>query len=119
MGHRPYPGTALGFVRDDENAIFVDRHYDNRDLTELRNILDRVPDIALVIYGSSAWNGFHTFFLPTNKAFAKVIDRNRVDREVLLAHVSGMNRVLFTYPWLFDGGIHFYPSIRQIFFKHN
>nr|CAD2149783.1 unnamed protein product [Meloidogyne enterolobii] len=112
MGHRPYPGTALSFVRDDENAIFVDRHYDNRDLTELRNILDRVPDIALVIYGSSAWNGFHTFFLPTNKAFAKVIDRNRVDREVLLAHVSGMNRVLFTYPWLFDGGIHFYPSIR-------
>ncbi|KAF7639119.1 hypothetical protein Mgra_00001353 [Meloidogyne graminicola] len=112
MGHRPYPGTALGFVRDDENAIFVDRHYDNRDLTELRNILDRVPDIALVIYGSSAWNGFHTFFLPTNKAFAKVIDRNRVDREVLLAHVSGMNRVLFTYPWLYDGGIHFYPSIR-------
>jgi len=33
MGHRPYPGTALSFVRDDENAIFVDRHYDNRDLT--------------------------------------------------------------------------------------
>lgn len=119
MGHRPYPGTALAFVRDDENAVFVDRHYDNRDLTELRNILDRVPDIALVIYGSSAWNGFHTFFLPTNKAFAKVIDRNRVDREVLLAHVSGMNRVLFTYPWLYDGGLHFYPSIRQIFFEYN
>ncbi|KAL3090962.1 hypothetical protein niasHS_007337 [Heterodera schachtii] len=112
MGHRPYPGTALSFVRDDENAFFVDRHYDNRDLTELRDILDRVPDIALVIYGSSAWNGFHTYFLPNNKAFAKVIDRNRVDREVLLAHVSGMNRVLFTYPWLYDGGVHFYPSIR-------
>jgi hypothetical protein len=61
--------------------------------SELRDILDRVPDIALVIYGSSAWNGFHTFFLPNNKAFAKVIDRNRVDREVLLAHVTGMNRV--------------------------
>ena len=75
----------------------------------MRNILDRVPDIgfkmfkiiilfnknsiALVIYGASAWNAFHTFFLPTNKAFAKVIDRNRVDREILLAHVSGMNRV--------------------------
>ncbi|KAL3108416.1 hypothetical protein niasHT_015338 [Heterodera trifolii] len=112
MGHRPYPGTALSFVRDDENAFFVDRHYDNRDLTELRDILDRVPDIALVIYGSSAWNGFHTYFLPNNRAFAKVIDRNRVDREVLLAHVSGMNRVLFTYPWLYDGGVHFYPSIR-------
>lgn len=39
---------------------------------ELRDILDRVPDIALVIYGSSAWNGFHTFFLPNNKAFMKV-----------------------------------------------
>jgi len=23
-----------------------------------------------------------------------------------------MNRVLFTWPWLYDGGIHYYPSIR-------
>ncbi|KAH7728775.1 fasciclin domain protein [Aphelenchoides avenae] len=112
MGHRPYPGTTLAFIRDDDNTIFVDRQYDNRDLTELRDVLNRVPDIALVIYGSSAWNGFHTFFLPNNKAFAKVIDRNRIDREVLLAHVSGMNRVLFTWPWLYDGGIHYYPSVR-------
>ncbi|CAD5206802.1 unnamed protein product [Bursaphelenchus okinawaensis] len=112
MGHRPYMGTALSFIRDDDNTIFVDRQYDNRDLTELRDILNRVPDIALVIYGSSAWNGFHTFFLPSNKAFAKVIDRNRIDREVLLAHVTGMNRVLFTWPWLYDGGVHFYPSVR-------
>uniref|UniRef100_A0A914I833 FAS1 domain-containing protein n=1 Tax=Globodera rostochiensis TaxID=31243 RepID=A0A914I833_GLORO len=110
MGHRPYPGTALSFVRDDDNAIFVDRHYDNRDLTELRDILDRVPDIALVIYGSSAWNGFHTFFLPNNKAFAKVIDRNRVDREVFQSPVT--LSVLFTYPWLYDGAVHYYPSIR-------
>ena len=41
-------------------------------ISELRDILNRVPDIALVIFGSSAWNGFHTFFLPTNNAFAKV-----------------------------------------------
>lgn len=33
MGHRPYPGTALAFIRDDDNTIFVDRQYDNRDLT--------------------------------------------------------------------------------------
>lgn len=81
---------------------------------ELRDILNRVPDIALVIYGSSAWNGFHTFFLPSNKAFSKVIDRNRIDREVLLVHVTGINRVLFTYPWLYDGGIHYYPTVRYI-----
>uniref|UniRef100_A0A1I7RY89 Fasciclin-1 n=1 Tax=Bursaphelenchus xylophilus TaxID=6326 RepID=A0A1I7RY89_BURXY len=112
MGHRPYMGTALSFIRDDDNTIFVDRQYDNRDITELRDVLNRVPDIALVIFGSSAWNGFHTFFLPSNKAFAKVIDRNRIDREVLLAHVTGMNRVLFTWPWLYDGGVHFYPSVR-------
>ncbi|KAI6178177.1 hypothetical protein M3Y98_00472500 [Aphelenchoides besseyi] len=112
MGHRPYPGTALSFIRDDDNTIFVDREYDNRDLTELRDVLNRVPDIALVIFGSSAWNGFHTFFLPSNKAFAKVIDRNRIDRDALLAHVTGMNRVLFSYSWLYDGGLHYYPSIR-------
>lgn len=40
------------------------------------------------------------------------MDRNRIDREVLLAHVTGKNRVLFTYSWLYDGGIHFYPSVR-------
>lgn len=112
IGHRPYPGTALSFVRDVDHAIFHERQYDNTELTEVRDILDRVPDIALVIYGSSAWNGFHTFFLPNNKAFSKVIDRNRIDREVLLAHVTGINRVLFTYSWLYDGGIHYYPSIR-------
>ncbi|KAE9547887.1 hypothetical protein FO519_008906 [Halicephalobus sp. NKZ332] len=112
MGHRPYPGTALSFIRDDDNVIFTDRQYDNHDLTELRDVLNRVPDIALVIFGSNAWNGFHTFFLPNNAAFAKVIDRNRIDREILLAHVSGMNRVLFSWPWLYDGGIHYYPSIR-------
>lgn len=50
--------------------------------------------------------------MPTNKAFAKVIDRNRIDREVLLAHVTGANRVLFTYPWLYDGGLHYYPTVR-------
>ncbi|KHJ78198.1 hypothetical protein OESDEN_22182, partial [Oesophagostomum dentatum] len=86
--------------------------HEMQNFRELRDILNRVPDIALVIYGSSAWNGFHTFFLPTDKAFAKVIDRNRIDREVLLAHVTGMNRVLFTYPWMYDFGIHYYPSIR-------
>ena len=41
-----------------------------------------------------------------------MIDRNRIDREVLLAHVSGMNRVLFSYSWLYDGGLHYYPSVR-------
>ena len=41
----------------------------------------------------------------------QVIDRNRIDREVLLAHVTGMNRVLFTWPWMYDGGMHYYPSI--------
>uniref|UniRef100_A0A7E4V3C3 Fasciclin-1 n=1 Tax=Panagrellus redivivus TaxID=6233 RepID=A0A7E4V3C3_PANRE len=112
MGHRPYPGTTLSFIRDDQTTWMMDRQYDNKDLTELRDVLNRVPDIALVIFGSSAWNGFHTFFLPSNAAFAKVIDRNRIDREVLLAHVTGMNRVLFTWPWLYDGGIHYYPSIR-------
>lgn len=30
---------------------------------------------------------------------------------MLLAHVTGMNRVLFTYSWLYDGGIHYYPSV--------
>ncbi|VDM75348.1 unnamed protein product [Strongylus vulgaris] len=112
IGHRPYPGTALSYIRDSDQTLFVDRQYDNSELTELRDILNRVPDIALVIYGSSAWNGFHTFFLPNDKAFAKVIDRNRIDREVLLAHVTGMNRVLFTYAWMYDFGIHYYPSIR-------
>lgn len=33
MGHRPYSGTALSLIRDDDNTIFVDRQYDNRDLT--------------------------------------------------------------------------------------
>ena len=33
MGHRPYAGTALSFIRDEETTIFVDREYDNRDLT--------------------------------------------------------------------------------------
>ncbi|KAK6010427.1 hypothetical protein OSTOST_24546, partial [Ostertagia ostertagi] len=42
----------------------------------------------------------------------RVIDRQRIDREVLLAHVTGMNRVLFTYAWMYDGGIHYYPSVR-------
>uniref|UniRef100_A0A0N5BW28 Fasciclin-1 n=1 Tax=Strongyloides papillosus TaxID=174720 RepID=A0A0N5BW28_STREA len=111
MGERPYPGTALSFVRDVDDTLFNDREYNNRDLTELRDILNRVPDIALVIYGGSAWNAFHTYFLPSNKAFAKVVDRNRIDREVLLAHVTGTNRVLFSYSWLYDGGIHYYPSV--------
>ncbi|VDK82185.1 unnamed protein product [Litomosoides sigmodontis] len=112
IGHRPYPGTALSFVRDREKMSFFERSCNNRDLSELRDVLDRVPDIALAIFGSSAWNGFHTFFLPTNEAFRKVIDRDRLDREVLLAHVTGINRVLFTYPWLYDQGIHYYPSLR-------
>ncbi|CAJ0961491.1 unnamed protein product, partial [Mesorhabditis belari] len=112
IGHRPYPGTALSFIRDTDKTVFMDRQYNNNELTEMREILNRVPDIALVIFGSSAWNGFHTFFLPTDAAFAKVIDRNRIDREVMLAHVTGVNRVLFTYPWLYDGGLHYYPSIR-------
>lgn len=43
--------------------------------SELRDVLDRVPDIALAIFGSSAWNGFHTFFLPTNEAFLKASSR--------------------------------------------
>uniref|UniRef100_A0A914RK90 Fasciclin-1 n=1 Tax=Parascaris equorum TaxID=6256 RepID=A0A914RK90_PAREQ len=38
-----------------------------------------------------------------SKELSTVMDRNRIDRE---------NRVLFTYPWLYDGGIHFYPSVR-------
>uniref|UniRef100_A0A0N5ADG7 Fasciclin-1 n=1 Tax=Syphacia muris TaxID=451379 RepID=A0A0N5ADG7_9BILA len=112
IGHRPYPSTALGLIRDDETDQFVDRQYDNKELTEVRDILNRAPDIALVIFGSTAWDGFHTYFLPNNKAFAKVMDRNRIDREVLLAHVTGVNRVLFTYPWLYDGGRHYYPSLR-------
>ncbi|KAK0426866.1 hypothetical protein QR680_009942 [Steinernema hermaphroditum] len=111
MGHRPYPGTALSLLREDDKQVFEERHYDNRDLTEVRDILDRIPDIALTIFGSSAWNGFHTFFIPNNQAFSKVIDRMRIDREVLLAHVTGTNRVLFTYPWLYDGGQHHYPSV--------
>uniref|UniRef100_A0A1I8AJB4 FAS1 domain-containing protein n=1 Tax=Steinernema glaseri TaxID=37863 RepID=A0A1I8AJB4_9BILA len=111
MGHRPYPGSALSLLRDSDKQTFEERHYDNRDLTEVRDILDRIPDIALVIFGSSAWNGFHTFFIPNNNAFAKVVDRMRIDREVLLAHVTGINRVLFTYPWLYDGGQHYYPSV--------
>jgi hypothetical protein len=40
--------------------------------SELRDILNRVPDIALVIFGGSGWDYFHTFFLPSNNAFAKV-----------------------------------------------
>ncbi|CAI5439251.1 unnamed protein product [Caenorhabditis angaria] len=112
MGHRPYPGTALSFIREHDNTVFEERQYNNRDLSQIRDILDRVPDIALVIYGSSAWNGFHTFFIPNDKAFARVVDRNRVDREVLLAHVTSTNRVLFTWPWLYDGGQHYYPSVR-------
>ncbi|MFH4976126.1 hypothetical protein AB6A40_002835 [Gnathostoma spinigerum] len=112
FGHRPYPGTALSFIRDEDRHIFIERRYTNHMLTEMRDVLDRAPDIGLVMFGSSAWNGFHTFFLPTNEAFSKVIDRNRIDREVLLAHITGVNRVLFTYPWLYDGGMHYYPSLR-------
>uniref|UniRef100_A0A8R1IA93 Tyrosine-protein kinase n=1 Tax=Caenorhabditis japonica TaxID=281687 RepID=A0A8R1IA93_CAEJA len=112
MGHRPYPGTALSFIREHDVTVFEERQYSNRDLSQIRDILDRTPDIALVIYGSSAWNGFHTFFIPNDAAFARVIDRNRVDREVLLAHVTSTNRVLFTWPWLYDGGQHYYPSVR-------
>uniref|UniRef100_A0A1I8BRP1 Fasciclin-1 n=1 Tax=Meloidogyne hapla TaxID=6305 RepID=A0A1I8BRP1_MELHA len=56
------PGNFLYFA----NAGTICNHVSNQwgiisGEHELRNILDRVPDIALVIYGSSAWNGFHTF----------------------------------------------------------
>ena len=81
MGHRGFPGPALSFVRMSTEHYFTDRLYTNQDLTSLRDILARVPDVALVIYGSSTWNGFHTFFLPNNRAFMKV-DRLRVDRDV-------------------------------------
>uniref|UniRef100_A0A183D765 Astacin domain-containing protein n=1 Tax=Gongylonema pulchrum TaxID=637853 RepID=A0A183D765_9BILA len=33
IGHRPYPGTALSFIRDNDKMAFFDRPYDNRDLT--------------------------------------------------------------------------------------
>ena len=33
IGHRPYPGTALSLVRDTDRQLFVERRYDNRDLT--------------------------------------------------------------------------------------
>ncbi|EJW72309.1 hypothetical protein WUBG_16785, partial [Wuchereria bancrofti] len=69
IGHRPYPGTTLSFIRDADKMSFFDRPYNNRDLTELRDVLDRVPDVALAIFGSSAWNGFHTFFYLQIKHF--------------------------------------------------
>ncbi|KAM3721786.1 Fasciclin-1 [Dirofilaria immitis] len=112
IGHRPYPGTTLSFIRDEDKMSFFDQSYNNYDLTELKDVLNRVPDVALAIFGSSAWNGFHTFFLPANQAFLKIADRSRIDREVLLAHVTGINWVLFTFPWLYDRDIHYYPSIR-------
>ena len=81
MGHRGFPGPALSFIRMSDENYFTDRLYNNHDLTELRKWLDRVPDVALVIYGSSAWDGFHTFFLPTNRAFMR-INAVQVDRNV-------------------------------------
>ncbi|XP_003372028.1 putative fasciclin domain protein [Trichinella spiralis] len=78
----------------------------------LRDVMLRFPDVSLIIYGGSGWNQFHTFFLPVNKAFHKLYKRDAVDRDVLLAHVTGAGRVLFTESWLYDYGLHYYPSLR-------
>lgn len=48
----------------------------------LRDVMMRIPDVSMVIFGGSAWNGYHTFFLPNNRAFEKVVDKNLIDREV-------------------------------------
>lgn len=64
MGHRGYPSTALGFVRDETQGMFVDREYNNEQLSEMRDILNRAPDVALVIFGSSAWNSFSHLLPP-------------------------------------------------------
>ncbi|KAK0426877.1 hypothetical protein QR680_009945 [Steinernema hermaphroditum] len=112
MGNQPYLGTALSLVNDAKGEAFPTTIVRFEDLSDMSWILNREPDIALVIFGSSSYNAFHTFFIPTNKAFSKVIDRNRIDREVILAHVTGKDRVLFSYPWLYDGGLHYYPTVR-------
>lgn len=33
MGHRPYPGTALSFIREHDGSVFEERQYNNRDLS--------------------------------------------------------------------------------------
>lgn len=35
IGHRPYPGTALSFIRDSDRTLFIERQYDNSDLTSV------------------------------------------------------------------------------------
>lgn len=112
MGFRPFPSTALDFIRMTDRSFFAHTQYDNSQLTQLRDALEKVPDIAIVIFGSSAWNGFHTFFLPNNDAFSRLVNRNQLEREVILSHVTGNNRVLFTHSWMYDGGIHSYPTLQ-------
>uniref|UniRef100_A0A5S6QA86 FAS1 domain-containing protein n=1 Tax=Trichuris muris TaxID=70415 RepID=A0A5S6QA86_TRIMR len=112
IGEEMYPGTAFDLVKVKEPEYFVGKRYSNTELTYLRDMLGRFPDVAMILYGGSGWHGFHTFFLPNNKAFEKLYKRDAVDRSVLLTHVSSTGRVLFTESWLYDYGSHYYPSVR-------
>uniref|UniRef100_A0A915KZ96 FAS1 domain-containing protein n=1 Tax=Romanomermis culicivorax TaxID=13658 RepID=A0A915KZ96_ROMCU len=112
FGNEPFRGTAFDLMRIDQAGYFQGKRYSNSDLTMMRELLVRSPAVYMIIFGGSAYNGFHTFFLPNNQAFQKVIDQRIVDQEVLLSHVTSQNRVLFTESWLYDYGIHFVPSVR-------
>ncbi|KRX79127.1 DnaJ -like protein subfamily C member 10 [Trichinella sp. T6] len=112
IGQQAFPGVAFDLIKINKQEMFEGKRYDNQQLTYLRDVMLRFPDVSLIIYGGSGWNQFHTFFLPVNKAFHKLYKRDAVDRDVLLAHVTGAGRVLFTESWLYDYGIHYYPSLR-------
>ncbi|KFD57936.1 hypothetical protein M514_01169 [Trichuris suis] len=112
IGEESYPGTAFDLVKVKEPEYFIGKRYTNTELTYLRDMLGRFPDVSMILYGGSGWNGFHTFFLPNNKAFEKLYKRDAVDRSILLTHVTATGRVLFTESWLYDYGSHYYPSVR-------
>ncbi|KRZ10329.1 DnaJ -like protein subfamily C member 10, partial [Trichinella zimbabwensis] len=112
IGQQAFPGVAFDLIKVNNQEMFEGKRYDNQQLTYLRDVMLRFPDVSLIIYGGSGWNQFHTFFLPVNKAFHKLYKRDAVDRDVLLAHVTGAGRVLFTESWLYDYGLHYYPSLR-------
>ncbi|KRY34581.1 DnaJ -like protein subfamily C member 10, partial [Trichinella spiralis] len=112
IGQQAFPGVAFDLIKVNKQEMFEGKRYDNQQLTYLRDVMLRFPDVSLIIYGGSGWNQFHTFFLPVNKAFHKLYKRDAVDRDVLLAHVTGAGRVLFTESWLYDYGLHYYPSLR-------
>ncbi|GMT06825.1 hypothetical protein PENTCL1PPCAC_28999, partial [Pristionchus entomophagus] len=101
MGGRSFPGTALSFINHRRNDTIIDRANNNSDFLLLRKVLGRMNGIAEGIFGNSA--AFRTFFLPNDQAFLKLAHLDNVTDEVLLAHVTASNQVMFSTPSLAHG----------------